>query len=343
MSSVSTCPVCGRPRALGRNKKTWSCGRAVCRVRASERRRNLLESFARCGRAIDPPDEKLLGARAIRETFSGGKAFTATDAETAARRNGVHLDPIAFAEFFAELAEDALVNIVTPSGATAFVLPRRRGARTASTSTADAAPSKRGQRAGVKRGVTVTVPVRSEPASDFVASSSGSSSDRALVIAMIETAFVALAVPTVSATNRVAPGSPTALVPTVDLTAVALPANRELRMAAPTIVESVIGHVLGRTDLLPRSSSRARLRTSTRPRATWKAGSWYLLAFALSARDLPVLAARGRLTKIVALGPPGADHTDRSGRSHTPEERATIEQAAADAAARTGSDSFRIY
>jgi hypothetical protein len=93
------------------------------------------------------------------------------------------------------------------------------------------------------------------------------------VIAMIETTVLAPAMPTASVSNDIAAGGTTALVPAVDLSAVALPADRELRMAAPTVVEPVIGHVLARTDLLPWSSSRAKLRTWTRPRATWKAGS----------------------------------------------------------------------
>jgi hypothetical protein len=85
---------------------------------------------------------------------------------------------------------------------------------------------------------------------------------------MVETAIVALPMATPGATYDGAPSHLPAVIPAVDLTAIAPGADREQRVTTRAHGKSMVRHVLARADLLPGTSSLARLRRSTRPRAT---------------------------------------------------------------------------
>ena len=104
----------------------------------------------------------------------------------------------------------------------------------------------------------------------------------ALAVAVIKAPLIARAVTFPSCTGRVSPARSPAVVGAVHVSPIAAAADGEKRLAARTGRKSVIGHVLARADFLPWLSCRARLRASTRPRSTLKAGSFYLLAFVLS-------------------------------------------------------------
>ena len=113
-------------------------------------------------------------------------------------------------------------------------------------------------------------------------------------------------------TIRPTASDPPAKRPAVNLSAVTWRTHGKKRAAKGTSGKPEVEHVLACADLLPRSSSRARLHPSTRPRSTWKAGSWR--SRPSSYRRLNVVPGGPRPTKFPAAEPLAADHTDRSGQ-----------------------------
>ena len=95
----------------------------------------------------------------------------------------------------------------------------------------------------------------------------------ALAITMIEPALVGPTVPSPRGTIRPTSGGPSAKRSAVNLPAITWRTDREERAAQRTASKPKVEHVLACADLLPRSSSQARLHASMRPRSTWKAGS----------------------------------------------------------------------
>lgn len=119
----------------------------------------------------------------------------------------------------------------------------------------------------------------------------------ALAITMIEPALVGPTVPSPRGTIRPTSGGPSAKRSAVNLPAITWRTDREERAAQRTASKPKVEHVLACADLLPRSSSRARLHPSTRPRSTWKAGSWR--SRPSSYRRLDVVPGGPRPTKFL--------------------------------------------
>ena len=140
---------------------------------------------------------------------------------------------------------------------------------------------------------------------------------RALAITVVEASFLTLPVtPSRLSHNRFANHLAT-IVSAVDLAVVAPSADRKRRMTTRAHSKSMVGHVLARADLLPGTSSRARLRRSTRPRATSRARSCNSWPSPFSARDraLVVLTRGGAKFSVRDYG--SADYSDWSGRLRT--------------------------
>ena len=110
---------------------------------------------------------------------------------------------------------------------------------------------------------------------------------------MVEAALVALPVTPSRAPHDQPPHGVAAVVPTVDLPSVALAADGEWRMATRAHGKSMVGHVLARADLLPGTSSRARLRAVDASSRDLEGRELSLLAFTnFGARPVP--RSRGR-------------------------------------------------
>jgi len=89
-----------------------------------------------------------------------------------------------------------------------------------------------------------------------------------LAIPVIEAPLLATPVAAPGLPSHPNTGQATTGRPAVEVAAIAPSADREYRAAERAGSDSMVAHVLARADLLPRSSSRARLHPSTRPRST---------------------------------------------------------------------------
>jgi hypothetical protein len=127
-----------------------------------------------------------------------------------------------------------------------------------------------------------------------------SGAPRTLAVTMIEAALVALPMTPSRALHDQPPHGVAAVVPTIDLPAVALAADREGRMATRAHGKSMVGHVLARADLLPGTSSRARLRAVDASSRDLEGRELSLLAFTnFGARPVPRSRERRRSRNLL--------------------------------------------
>lgn len=155
---------------------------------------------------------------------------------------------------------------------------------------------------------------RQPPGTVIPHAGSATGASLALVIAMIEPALLRPTVASPSGTIRPTPSGLSAKRPAVNLSAVTRWTHGEKRAAEAASGKPKVEHVLACADLLPRSSSRARLHPSMRPHSTRKAGS--STSWPSPYRRSSVVPGEVPPTKFPAVEPLAPDHTDRSGQSH---------------------------